>query len=664
MRIVALVLAVVGAFGLFVVEQSVTELRGARVDATKREVLGIARSFAGAFGPRQLRDPAMLGRQLATLRRGNSELVRTSVYLRAGGRPVRRAMSTTLSAADPARQDDLAPLRTRSAAYHELTDAAGRSYAELNYPLGSARRPVAVLGLYFDRSRIDDGFAARTEKLLVLVALAALVSAVLVVVMLERMLFSPLRRLQKATGDIERGDTAARMGWQRRDELGALANGFDRMADAVQERERLEVLAMRDSLTGLSNHRHFHETLAVELHRAQKSETPLSLVLLDLDHFKVINDKHGHPVGDEVLRTVGETLRHLVRATDVVARLGGEEFAVLLPDASPAAAEQVAEEIRRALAENTMAAAVQVRCSGGVATFPLHAGDANSLMETADGALYWAKQAGRDQVRVYDPHHVITTTSTQRRAEIVAVLEDPDGIVPVFQPIVDLQSGEIAGYEALARFPDFADARTPDVWVAEAHRCGLGPDLEAQAVRAALSTERRHGGFLSVILSPSVAASKQILNNLPVNLDDVVVELTEHESLVGSQEALMDALDELRARGARIAVDDAGAGYAGLRQIMRLRPDIIKLDRDLVAGVGQDPARAALIECFVTFAGRTDAQICAEGIEDAADLRALAELGVHYAQGYLLARPAAPWAPIVLPGQEASDAAAPPTHTP
>lgn len=164
-----------------------------------------------------------------------------------------------------------------------------------------------------------------------------------------------------------------------------------------------------------------------------------------------------------------------------------------------------------------------------------------------------------------------------------------------------------------------------------------------------LCQPERRDGFLSVNLSPSVAMSKQILDSLPDDLHGIVVELTEHESLFGSQDELTDALDKLRARGARIAVDDAGAGYAGLQEIMCLRPDIIKLDRALIAGVKDDPARAALIECFVTFARRTGAEVCAEGIEDADDLRALADLGVHYGQGFVLARPAAPWAQIKAP---------------
>lgn len=646
LKIALVVLFGVLSFTAYNVEESARSLRSTSVETARREVLAIARTFAPSFSAAELSNPDALFSRLVRLRADDPELVRATIYVRSNGMPIGLATSTDQPDNNPAGADDVAPLDTRVAAYHEETTSAGQ-FAELNYPLGPSSRPYAVLGLYFDLHRLSSEVAHRTRRLLVLGTLAGLITAVLVVAILEWLLFAPIRRLKGAARAIGRGRTSTRMDWRRSDELGQLADEFDRMAEAVQERERLEELALRDSLTGLSNHRDFHDALRAEMERALAgAETPISLVALDLDHFKVINDEFGHPVGDEVLRAVGQALRRFVRASDTVARLGGEEFALLLPGADATSAAEVAEQARRAVAELIVSPGVKVRCSAGVATYPVHAGDGSALLECADGALYWAKRSGRNQVRVYDPHHVSTASTAQRRAEIVAVLEDPDGIRPVFQPLLDLHTGVVAGYEALARFPNSGSARTPDLWVAEAHRCGLGPDLEAQAVRAAFSIERPDEAFLSVNLSPSVAGSRQVLDALPEDLTGVVLELTEHEALSGEGDGLDATLADLRARGARIAVDDAGAGYAGLQHVMRLRPDIVKLDRALVTGVAGDPARAALIECFVTFARRTNAQVCAEGIENAEDLRTLAALGVDYAQGYLLARPAAPWTSI------------------
>jgi EAL domain-containing protein (putative c-di-GMP-specific phosphodiesterase class I) len=201
----------------------------------------------------------------------------------------------------------------------------------------------------------------------------------------------------------------------------------------------------------------------------------------------------------------------------------------------------------------------------------------------------------------------------------------------------------VAGYEALARFPHDRDVRPPNVWFSQAHRCGLGGQLEARAVETALALrDEAPLGYLSINVSPAALRTDELRHALPSDLDGIVVEITEHE-LAADGERLRATLDELRARGAPVAVDDAGAGYAGLRQLMVLRPDLIELDRGLIEDVASDEAKQALLECFVRFAQRTDAAVCAEGIESLDDLETLARLGVGYGQGYAIARPAADW---------------------
>ena len=198
------------------------------------------------------------------------------------------------------------------------------------------------------------------------------------------------------------------------------------------------------------------------------------------------------------------------------------------------------------------------------------------------------------------------------------------------------------GYEALARF-DGKPGLTPSWWFSQAHRFGLGAALEAEAVRAALAAPSRPPGtFLSINLSPSALASAQVGDLLPSDLRGLVLEVTEEERVL-DVEGLQRHLDPLRARGARVAVDDAGEGYAGLQQVMSMRADIIKLDRALVADVHADPAKVALIGSLVHFARSTGAAICAEGIETLDELRTLVHLGVAYGQGWALGRPAALW---------------------
>lgn len=280
-------------------------------------------------------------------------------------------------------------------------------------------------------------------------------------------------------------------------------------------------------------------------------------------------------------------------------------------------------------------------CSAGIASYPDDARSATDLVQLADGALYWAKSSGRARTRVYDPEHVLVV-SEEQRAEFSALLEQPHAVRPVFQPLVALATGEIVGYEALSRFDDRHDL-PPSWWFAQAHRFGLGSKLEAEAVRVALAEAGRpDGAFLSVNLSPSALRSAEVRAALPDDLRGVVIEITEQEEIL-EDDNLQKALAPLRARGARIAVDDAGAGYAGLQQVMRMQADLIKLDRSLISGIHADPVKAALVRSLVHFAVDTGAELCAEGIEGLDELRTLAELGVSLAQGFAIGRPSPPW---------------------
>ena len=232
------------------------------------------------------------------------------------------------------------------------------------------------------------------------------------------------------------------------------------------------------------------------------------------------------------------------------------------------------------------------------------------------------------------------------------MLRRPDAVVPVFQPVLDLRTGLVAGFEALSRFSE-AQTRPPNAWFAQAHRCGLGFELEAKALAVALAVAGRpEGTYLTLNLSPSALASDAVQACLPARLDGLVIEITENE-LATEDPGFAAALQDVRARGGRIAVDDAGAGYAGLKHVMRLAPDLIKLDRSLVSGVDADPARAALISSFVRFARDSDATVCAEGIETLDELVRLADLDVTYGQGYVIARPATRWPAISTDAAEA-----------
>jgi diguanylate cyclase (GGDEF)-like protein len=407
---------------------------------------------------------------------------------------------------------------------------------------------------------------------------------------------------------------------------------------------RLRNLIATDALTGLLNHRAYHETLAFELKRGRELGRPVALVSLDLDNFKAINDAHGYPYGDKVLSAVGAALQDSVRANDSPARVGGEQFALILPGADAETAFGVAERAREAIA-GVPVHGFDLSCSAGVAAFPSDAEDPGALTQVSEGALFWAKRAGKRRTRRFDPGHSPTDWSDQQRAEIAALLERETPIRSVYQPVVGLASGRIVGYEALARFPG-ASMRTPDVWFAQAHGCGLGPELEAAAIKAALRPLGRPlDAHLAINVGPTALSTETVQQTLRGDLDGVVVEITEHE-FVPDDDSLQAAVADLRSRGALIAIDDAGAGHAGLKQLMRVRPDIVKIDQALIRDIHTDPARMALVESFVRFARDVGATVCAEGIESLEELSVLADLDVQWGQGYALARPAEPWVGI------------------
>jgi EAL domain-containing protein (putative c-di-GMP-specific phosphodiesterase class I) len=226
------------------------------------------------------------------------------------------------------------------------------------------------------------------------------------------------------------------------------------------------------------------------------------------------------------------------------------------------------------------------------------------------------------------------------------LLADPDDLTLVFQPIVDLANAGVAGYEALSRFPGTAG---PDVWFAAAADAGLGSELEALALHKALAAVPAlpPNTFLTVNVSPHLLGTDPVQDALATRPDlrRVVVELTEHTA-VDDLDLLRRQTDELRGRGALIALDDAGSGYSGLQQMATLRPQLVKLDRALVTDVDTDPVRTALAEMVGEFAGRIDAWLLAEGIETPGELAAFARLGVPLAQGWLLGRPSAGFAAL------------------
>nr|MBA3422555.1 diguanylate cyclase [Thermoleophilaceae bacterium] len=385
--------------------------------------------------------------------------------------------------------------------------------------------------------------------LLVCVLLVGLLGA-----LLRRSVTDPLGALRRGIERMRSGDYRVRLPLVGASEVQSVSEGFNRMCELVgTQRDRLHALANTDSLTGLANHRTFHDALAGASEASTNAGVSFAVVVLDLDRFKVLNDACGHARGDEVLRRLARRLEHIVRGSDLLGRLGGDEFGILLPAADGDAALAVAERARAAIGAIELEG-YTIDSSAGVACCPADATEGPRVLELADAALYQAKLTGGEQTCRFDPRVSGPGALEERQAVVREPLLAPETMNCVFQPIVELERGAVVGYEALARFnPD--RGMGPAEWFDLARSCGLGPELQALRVTRALGVPGRPvGAWLSVNVDPGAFGSESVQAAFSGDLRGIVIEITEQE-LPSDDQLLQSQLAELRTRGARIALD-------------------------------------------------------------------------------------------------------------
>lgn len=411
--------------------------------------------------------------------------------------------------------------------------------------------------------------------------------------------------------------------------------------------------ALEDSLTGLGNHRAFMEEFDRQLEQSRRYGAPMTLLLLDLDDFKLVNDSAGHAVGDQMLVETGRLLRSTVRRSDRPFRIGGDEFAVLMPHTSADMAEIVGRRLLAACTEPRPASAFPrpYAFSAGISAAPEFSTSRSELFAQADAALYEAKRHGRTTVSIFDPERARPTVDQQARSELsarVARVVSVGAIRAVYQPIVDLQTGRVVGFEGLVRpAPDsgFADAGT---LFAAAEASGRTFELDRACLEAVVRGSRQLGPdqTLSINMSPRSLEAPEfnagsLLGLLAHNGIDprrVTLELTEREA-VEDIDRLRSVIASCQAAGLRIAADDVGAGNAGLRLLSQIHFDIVKIDLSLVQAGEVSDSSLAVVRALTELAQRWGAMVVAEGVETAGQLRVVQELGMSAAQGYLLGRP-------------------------
>ncbi len=432
--------------------------------------------------------------------------------------------------------------------------------------------------------------------------------------------------------------------------LGGLFLPSMRARDAMGMRhEGAAVDALRDPLTGLGNHRAFHDELQREVSEAQRYGVPVALVLIDLDEFRQINDQHGHAEGDRVLAGFARLISGAARAADRCFRTGGDEFALILPHTDADGASVVARRLLIAALESDPRHqdAGVVSFSAGISSMPALTSSQMQLHAQAEAALRAVKRAGRTDVFVFDPE-AATDEALVGPGDEVAELIARGRLTAAYQPIFDLATGTVLGWEGLIRPMSPSPFLDPAALFAAAEAGGQLIALDFACVETIVAGAGRlpEGAFLSINLSPptleaaefSTAALLAILRRHGLAPGRLVIELTERQP-IGDVERVLVKLDTFRRAGIRLAADHLGAGNAGLRLLTDVRFDIVKVDLGLVHKTAPGGRASAVVESIVAFAARTGALVVGEGVEDADQIDRLVALGVPAAQGYLLGRP-------------------------
>jgi len=429
----------------------------------------------------------------------------------------------------------------------------------------------------------------------------------------------------------------------------------------LERHQQLDHLAHHDQLTGLPNRLYLAAHLPGDIEEAKKAGSMLAVLFLDLDRFKHINDSRGHETGDKLLKTVAQRVRSTVRTQDVVVRMGGDEFVVILKGVQQTGqVSETAERINQALSApmvvdgRTLVTTVSI----GVALYPHDGLDMGELLRHSDTAMYQAKDRGRNNFQVFSP---VMDRRLKERIAIETSLRtalQSQQLDVHYQPIVNIESNCVVALEALLRWkhPSHGYVR-PERFMGIAEETGLmvpiGDFVLQRAVEDAVRW-RQAGGTL-VPIAVNVSAVQLQRSNLAESISRLTrqhglepsllqVELTEGAVFerrdARNPDASQDAVASLRELGVRIAIDDFGVGYSSLSYLKRWRVDALKIDRSFVRDLVTDLSDLAIVSAIIAMARHLHIEVVAEGIEGWQQLEKLRQLGCGFAQGFLIARPA------------------------
>jgi diguanylate cyclase (GGDEF)-like protein len=437
----------------------------------------------------------------------------------------------------------------------------------------------------------------------------------------------------------------------------AVENGRleDSLAALTELKEELRHQALHDGLTGLANRTLFRERVSHAMQMSRRTGGQISVLFIDLDDFKNVNDSLGHSAGDELLSAVAERLREHCRPEDTIARLGGDEFGILLEEIDgPATATAVAQRVLDGLSIPFSISGRQVKSLGSIGiAFGRYGDTANQVLRDADAAMYSAKRGGKGAFRLFESSmHAEVVAQLQMRADLEAAIRK-DELRLAYQPIVDLEDGTILGFEALVRWEHTLRGwLSPALFVPFAEETGLINDIGRwvlrEAVRQCGEWKRQHGDDLDPFKVTVNLSTKQLeepglvddvrsaLEEYDVDPELIVLEITETAMMRVEPERLHD----LRDLGIKLAIDDFGTGYSSLASLHKLPVDVLKIDRLFVMAItDEEDDSSPFVSTIVSLGNALGMQIIVEGIETLEQLERIKELGCGSAQGFYFSKP-------------------------
>ena len=438
--------------------------------------------------------------------------------------------------------------------------------------------------------------------------------------------------------------------------IGVLTTGIDITARKFAEEHRTH-LALHDMLTGLPNRTLLSERMGAEIEKCKAQNTDSALLLLDLDRFKIINDTRGHQVGDRLLRQVAERINGNMRPGDFAARIGGDEFAVIL--SSVDGPQEIIDHCQSLLAEIGRRYTIDgidqvIGCSIGIALIPTDSDDADEILRLADLAMYEAKSQGRNCHRFFSPKlNQIAQSNAELEHDLRIALENNEFCLE-YQPLVNTRSNTISGLEALLRWDHPKKGRLmPLDFLRVANDSGLIDQIGSQVIELACRqiAELHEIGIeipgIAVNVSPrqfhAMGMSDEILRNISkygVQPGKLAIEITE-ELLLDQNQNINNELDLLRRNGVGISIDDFGTGYSSLQYLRDLPATKLKIDQTFVARIEHSAADRAIISTISHLAHALEMSVVAEGVETEAQYSLLSASGCDEVQGYYLGRPLA-----------------------